>query len=282
MAKDSQLRITTWPADQVRVPTVERFPRAELHGQVLRLGGEAVRAKVPDSVRLFELTDIDPDDTTAVVEVVRDVGSIAPYDLSSDLAADGAGDVAAHAKHHGRRFDPATHRRAGGFMTAANRPGGPHVHVDEITYRLRLLRSLTNHALAHAQGLPVQKVRWPPGGPRRLRSEVGDWRNFSSHVGAALRPFQVRVHVALGEEDLTPVAPPGLFSAAVLQLVNDMTARLDYHLCAAEQCGRLFVRQRGRSVHYSRSKGSIYCSKACMNAQTQRDYRRRQRATRKG
>ena len=75
---------------------------------------------------------------------------------------------------------------------------------------------------------------------------------------------------------------PGLYSIAVLQLVNDMAQQLDYHVCTAERCGRLFVRQRGRSVHYSRTKGSIYCSKSCMNTQTQRAYRRRQRATRQG
>lgn len=281
MTTDSRLRITTWPADQVPEPLVERFPQACLHGDVLHLGTERQLVAVPDQVRLFELTDVDLDDREALVGLVRDLGSVAPYNLGSDLTNDGAAQVGRHAQQHGRLFDHAEHRTAGDLMTSANRPDGPYVHLDEIAYRLRLLRALTEHAVAHALGRPVHEVQWPRNGANRVRSEVGDWRHFASHMQAALRPFQVRVHVAIGDEDVTPTASPGLFSLAALQMVNDMMQHLDYHVCAADQCGRLFVRQRGRSVHYSRTKGSIYCSKSCMNAQTQREYRRRQRAARK-
>lgn len=281
MAADSQLRITTWPADQVPDPAVQRFPQARLQGEVLHLGGQVAPATVPDQVRLFELADLDADDPAALVELTQSLGCLAPYDLGSDLAHDGASDVARHAHQHGRTFDPSKSRADGGLMLGASRSDGRRVHLDELAYRLHLLRSLSDHVAAHALGRSVRKVDWPPGAPRRLRTDVGDWRHFSLHINAALRPFQVRVHVALGAEDVTPAAVPGLFSVAALQLVNDLTAHLDYHVCAAEHCGRLFVRQRGRSFHYSRSKGSIYCSKSCMNAQTQREYRRRQRAVKK-
>ncbi len=281
MVKDSQLRITTWPTTQVRLPRVGRFPGAELHREMVHLGPEWELVEVPDQLRLFELRDVDLDDPEAMVQVVRHVGTVAPVNLSSDLAVDGVGKVTRHSKRCGRSFDVAQHRDFGETMKALRRTDGPHVHLDELAYRLALLRALNEHVIAHSRRLPTTEIRWPGEGPRRLRVEIGDWRHFAVQVNAALRPFQVRVHVALGNKDMTPMESPGLFSVAVLQLVNDLTTHATYQVCEAEYCGRMFVRQRGRRVHYSRSTGSIYCTKSCMNAQTQRNYRRRQRAERK-
>jgi hypothetical protein len=70
---------------------------------------------------------------------------------------------------------------------------------------------------------------------------------------------------------------------AMLQLVNDLAEEVPYLRCANESCGRLFVRQRGRTEHGgNRMRGVMYCSNTCARAQYQRERRRRDRAARNG
>jgi predicted RNA-binding Zn ribbon-like protein len=93
--------------------------------------------------------------------------------------------------------------------------------------------------------------------------------------------LHVRVYVEtsrfnIGEVDTT------LYSAAMLQLVNDLTTDETFRTCANETCQRTFIRQLGRSRYYNRSEGVRYCSRTCANQQTQREYYRRKRAKRNG
>jgi hypothetical protein len=151
------------------------------------------------------------------------------------------------------------------------------IHVDEVGWRLRVLRGLRRHVIAHATGEPVAQL-WPTA-----RSDVDAWEHFAWHANAALQPFHVRVCAV--DHKGQPVGISGLplptaYEAAVLQLVNDLMTHADYKVCAAEGCGRVFARQRDRSVHYSRTSGVVYCSRTCANTQTQREYRRRKRVER--
>jgi hypothetical protein len=72
-----------------------------------------------------------------------------------------------------------------------------------------------------------------------------------------------------------------LYSAAMLQLVNDLAANETVRTCANETCHRRFVRQLGRSEYGGhRRSGTLYCSSNCARAQYQREKRRRDRAVR--
>jgi hypothetical protein len=131
-----------------------------------------------------------------------------------------------------------------------------------------------DHLLAYLDGEPVAPA-W-----RDCEDDLDAWRNFIQFTGAALRDLHVRVEL----EPSGPSQPPdetSLYSAAVLQLVNDRAANETVRTCANEPCGRPFVRQLGRSVYGGHRRiGTRYCSNTCARAQYAREKRRRDRAAR--
>ncbi|MFD9123567.1 hypothetical protein [Kitasatospora sp. NPDC059571] len=67
---------------------------------------------------------------------------------------------------------------------------------------------------------------------------------------------------------------------AFLQLYNHLAEGAAVRTCANHNCGRDFVRQRGRANYgQHRTTGVKYCSRECARAQAQRDLRRRRRTT---
>jgi hypothetical protein len=152
---------------------------------------------------------------------------------------------------------------------------GPAVHAAEVAARVRAMQRATNHLLAHLEGKPLAPA-W-----RDCKDDLDAWRNFIEFTGAALRDFHVRVEL----ESIDPQPPDetSLYTAAMLQLVNDLAANETVHRCANETCGRPFVRQLGRSTYGGhRRTGTLYCTNTCARAQYQREKRRRDRAARKG
>ena len=154
---------------------------------------------------------------------------------------------------------------------------GPAVHAAEVAARVRAMQRTTNHLLAYLDDEPVAPA-WP-----NCTDDLGAWRNFIDFTGAALRGFHVRVEL----EAIDGPEPPeetSLYSAAMLQLVNDLAANETiFHTCANETCRRRFVRQLGRSAYGGhRRSGTRYCTNTCARAQYQREKRRRDRAARKG
>jgi hypothetical protein len=154
------------------------------------------------------------------------------------------------------------------------------VHAVEVALRVRLMQRATNHLLAYLDGEPLTPV-WP-----KCTDEFDAWQKFATVTSAALRGFHVGVGVEpvgapdgwgyrLGEPDTN------LYSAGMLQLVNDVAAGETAHVCANEMCGRRFVRQLGRSVYGGHRKtGTLYCSSSCARAQYARQKRRRDRTAR--
>jgi hypothetical protein len=155
------------------------------------------------------------------------------------------------------------------------------VHAAEVALRVRLMRRATDHFLAYLAGEPLAPA-W-----RDCTDDLDAWRRFITVTGAALRDFQVRVDVEVigrspraddlqvGEVETT------LYSAGMLQLVNDLAANETVRRCANEACGRPYVRQLGRSTYGGhRRSGTLYCSSTCARAQYQREKRRRDRAAR--
>ncbi len=277
MTQRSRLRITTWPSAPVPVPDIEVNPDVRVLGERLYFGASVhlprpERRQPPDQLYLFELADLDLSDVEAVAELCRTLGPIAPLRRKDDLPqlAPGfwEGVLVRHSMRYGRTWEP---------VSAADEDFiGGEPHVDEITYRVRVLRGLTRHLQAHVAGAPVADA-WPD-----CDSDYEAWDRFSRFTEAALSPFRVRIVMDVGDPDFNIGEPrPALYSIAALQMFNDFVEQVDFRTCAAEKCGRTFVRQRGRSQFYSRTGGVLYCSASCANSQAQREWRRRQRDKRR-
>ncbi len=273
MTQRAQLRITTWPGAPVPIPEIEVNPDVRVRGERLYFGGDVnlprpERRQPPDQLYLFELAGLDLSDVEAVAELCRNLGPIAPMRRSADLPSLGPAywtrELLLHSTRYGRTWRP---------VDEANEDFiGGEPHVDELTFRVRVLRQLSRHVQAHTQGQSVADA-WP-----ECRDAQEAWWRFSRFTDAALSPFRVRIVVDVGHPDFNIGEPrPSLYSIAVLQMFNDFVEQVDFRTCAAEKCGRTFVRQRGRSQSYSRTTGVLYCSASCANAQAQREWRRKQR-----
>jgi len=112
---------------------------------------------------------------------------------------------------------------------------------------------------------------WEPGGPQRL---------LSGYLSDAMSVFTPTISF----EASMPAEPgesPPLYCVLCLELFNHILDNAAYRTCANETCGRLFVRQQGRSEHgQHRASGVLYCSHSCARAQANRAYRRRRRSGR--
>jgi hypothetical protein len=282
-----RFRPTVWPGAPVPIPLVSTVPEVRRDGRwlLLDLGGEM--AEAPPEVYLRQFRDTPADDLDALVELCK-LGWIRPlsaYQPYSDLPI----------------VTDEQWERALADVDVKLWPGQPHwygneaerseverrshsgfaVHAAEAALRVRVVQRATDHLLAHLDGKPVAPA-W-----RDCEDDHRAWRNFVECTDAALRDFHVRVEVEVeaGGQPLVKRDPnevyTTLYSAAMLQLVNDLAANETVRTCANETCHRRFVRQLGRSEYGGhRRSGTLYCSSNCARAQYQREKRRRDRAVR--
>jgi hypothetical protein len=240
-------------------------------------------AEVPTDVYLHEIADADAGDPEALralaeIGLWRSLNTAVPY---ADLP------ISTEEQWQRARLDVAV-RCGWEFIDNLERARhevwrhpeftGFPVHLDEIALRVRVIQRLTQHVQLFAAGEDLTQA-W-----RDCEDELDAWDQFTSLVNAALQEFHVRVYVDRGgsKDDLGGVYPT-VYNAAVLQLVNDLSAGTAFRRCANETCGRLYVRQRGRAVYGEyRTVGTKYCSNNCARAQYQREKRRRDKATKKG
>jgi hypothetical protein len=286
---DLRFRPTVWPGVPVPVPPVLRPYGVERDGPWLLPNLDPSRpwqlAYLPPEVYLRQFRDTSADDLDALAElcelgwivlVYRHPYRDLPFNSDEEWKASltrleatlwprqpiWGGDKAE------REAVSARYRNRGDL--------GPPIHAAEVALRVRVMQRATNHLLAHLNGEPVAPA-W-----RDCTDELDAWGNFIRFTGAALREFHVRVELEPIDRQAAP-DETSLYTAAMLQLVNDLAARETIHTCANEACGRPFVRQLGRSTYGGhRRTGTLYCTSNCARAQYQREKRRRDRARKDG
>jgi hypothetical protein len=282
-----QFRPTVWPGEPVPVPPVLQVRGVERDGQWLLPNLDRSRptllAELPPEVYLRQFRDTPAGDLDALVELCK-LGWIVllhqrPY---SDLPVNGDESwkrslaELEHALWPGQPHWYGDEAKRDAVVRRHMTDGdlGPPIHAAEIAWRVRAMQRATNHLLAYLDGEQVAPA-W-----RDCDDDLDAWRNFIQFTGAALRDFHVRVEL----EPIGRSQPPddtSLYSAAMLQLVNDLAAKEKVLTCANEACHRPFVRQLGRSEYGGHRRiGTRYCSSNCARAQYQREKRRRDRVAR--
>jgi hypothetical protein len=287
-----RFRPTVWPSQPVLVPPVLQIRGVERDGRWLLpdlnwLAG-TVLVEAPPEVYLRQFRDTPADDLDALAELCK-LGWIMPLSAAPPYR-----DLPVANDH--------VWARSLAELEMALWPDQPHwlgkeaerdevsarhisdldlgspVHVAEVALRVRAMQRATNHLLSYLAGEPVAR-HW------RDCADAGEaWDNFARVTNAALRDFHVRVEVeTVGQPPPQVFNFTTLYSAGMLQLVNDLAAGETVRTCANERCGRPFVRQLGRSTYGGHRKtGTLYCSSTCARAQYQREKRRRDRAAKGG
>lgn len=103
-----------------------------------------------------------------------------------------------------------------------------------------------------------------------------DLPDVYASFNSALSAFAVRLVIPdFAHADQRPT----LYNVVALQIANDIQGQVPKHVCANENCGREFTRQRGRAKYGEyRLKEVLYCSSDCANATSVRNHRRRKAA----
>ncbi|MFI6448533.1 hypothetical protein [Kitasatospora sp. NPDC050543] len=284
---DPRFRPTLWPGTVIPAPPLEPFTGVWVEGDWIlwkpgpRRGQQPI--ELPEDFYLREFMDLSADDLEGIAEVFRTYGAL--FHLSNDDL-----DLRSHSDEELERIRAIPEA---GFDDQPY-PFGVHreqvrLHVETaqaaITTWLACQREggleelvapeVTEETLASIQAENAhQNEVWPPS-LDYLRNLLIELRvqELKTVLGAALSRFSVGIG---GLSDRYPT----VHSVAFLQLYNHLAEGAAVRTCANHNCGRDFVRQRGRANYgQHRTTGIKYCSRECARAQAQRDLRRRRRTT---
>lgn len=280
MARDgnSRFRITTWPLDPLPHPPAPKRVRYTLvNDSVLVPDWDA--GLLPPSPRYseeiyLELAALDLDDPAAIAEFVNHFGA-----LEMNLLVNQPLWWLDHDESYSNEvMVPEIYK--------AKREAGIHSAQGEALIEFRwgatALRDLIAARRVVTGELEPMDYAWespiwdrvPQDGTEALPWEGdGVLSLLEMGLGTGMEPFSpvlLRGHESLFSEVT-------LYQLCCLELFNHIVEEAPYRQCANEPCRRLFVRQRGRSIHgQHRTSGVKYCSAGCARAQAQRAYRRRQ------
>lgn len=105
------------------------------------------------------------------------------------------------------------------------------------------------------------------------------WWRLQDALSAGLVTSHPRVEYAVADHTTAGLPWVGLYSAACIDIFNLLVENPEPRLCANANCGRVFIRQIGRSRYeQSRRQGVKFCSARCAKAQAQRDLYHRRKA----
>lgn len=279
-----QFRITTWPNEPLPHPASEsRVKYVMTQRGLIRPDWEA--EMLPPSPlwseeMYLELVAVDLDDPVAIKTFVDIYGALG--------------------MRHGRAVDSRT------GLAGFNLFEGQET-VSELLFERRQ-QAAAGDRFHGAWGETLDEFRW---GALCMRDMVSAWRAVQSELDPRKHRWECPIWQYQGELDPVPWKEDGVlsvlsvglgnaleaftpavitnpdipvfddhwaFEIACLELFNHMVENAPYRSCANEACRRLFVRQRGRSIHgQHRTRGVKYCSSECARAQAQREYRRRKR-----
>jgi hypothetical protein len=274
-AEGPRFRITTWPGGLIPVPPI---PPAKVHlGDTiyLRFVMEEQPQEPPEELFLREVLDRQPDDPATLVEFTRSWGALTgwgerawwllpPEAEMPELRQAILKDVRRYAKSTGQNE---------GFI----------VRLDVVETHLRALRAMARHWIAWRSDTGPHSVidAWVSETGLLVQSEAQAWLCLYRYLNAGLVPFHPRVHLTLDDTPLVSEATqPNLYAAVCLQLANAIADQTTTRICANVNCGRLFIRQRGRSSYNQHRSDAIYCSPQCARAVAARQWRRRNRSDR--
>jgi hypothetical protein len=288
-----KFRITTWPNSTVPLPSyVEKAEVTGFHIENGHLGFDAdLQLGAPDPLPQFHeaylrLPNLDLESEKAIVEFVN---AFAPMDVQDPLSGTYAGLTA----HSGFRDHVLPD-----FEAAQRRPLLDHADdpdwitadtIEEFRWGAACIMDLTSAWRFVRWGTPPtwHAPIWdykntfgdrnePPGGPQS-RERAGEILTYGLRDG--LERFGPNVSISEEIEakgPATSLGSVGLYAYCCLELFNHIVEDAPYKRCRNESCDRLFVRQEGRAGYgQHRVRGVKYCSVKCMNAQSQRRFRRK-------
>jgi hypothetical protein len=269
------------PLPQVEVERWLLFVDAEDKGHIYWRGLSEPR-KLPDEWVLRQLRDADLDDYDAIAALIDEYGAISwPYFMPAHVPSDRVS-LLGH-------LPTKDEIKEGQWWENA----GPSATIEDVRWWLKTVRALAGMwAQVSTGGNPA--LAWTNEGLQiplyGLRSEVERhcWTYFSLAMDAGLRAFHARVEYRAtypGDFAFTYSKPRvGLYSAACSQIFNLIAKEDRARRCENETCGRVFVHQLGGAKYgQHRTKGVLrFCTPACAQAETQRQYRRRKAAKEKG